>query len=591
MNVIIPMMGIGKRFLDAGYYEDKPFIKADGKLIIQRVIEPLLIVFDSVHIACRKEQAVRLHKVFPEDKVIIHILEESKGASHTIYQVCKEIDNDEQVLCVDCDIILRDICLNVLTDDNAILTFKDEQKSGIYSYLEVNDDKIVRIVEKEAISDIANAGVYLFKNAKLVLDNYKDNDKEQYLSDVVAECIKNGNEFYSIDITNAFDCVGTPHQLQTYCKKKEIYGKIFCFDLDMTLVYDVLTYPKPIQKNVDYCNFLYDNGAKIIIHTARGMKSLNNDVSAIEELLKPKIIDTLKECGIKYHELIIGKPFADFYIDDKAISSFRDLHKETGVYIPIDNEARKHHTINVQPDIIIKKGNLENENYYYSNLPNQILERYFPKVLYASDNLIHLERIDKPTYSSLMMSGKLKKMHISYLLDNLYEIHNYKQVPCSDWAYTTKVWERFIDNITFYDRLGINLSDVLSLYDKPILTSGAIIHGDPVFTNIFSNGKMIDPRGNWDNAPTIYGDKDYDYAKVLQSILGYDYALNDIEIEDAYVQYLYQEFADWYKDRYPHKDIQQLKNLTRILMVSMLPLHKEDINRCKRFIKLINQIV
>ena len=42
-------------------------------------------------------------------------------------------------------------------------------------------------------------------------------------------------------------------------------------------------------------------------------------------------IDQLSEYGIPHDELIFGKPFADFYIDDKAILPFVDeLHKETG---------------------------------------------------------------------------------------------------------------------------------------------------------------------------------------------------------------------------------------------------------------------
>ena len=37
MQIIIPMSGVGQRFLDAGYKTPKPLIKVDGKTIIEHV--------------------------------------------------------------------------------------------------------------------------------------------------------------------------------------------------------------------------------------------------------------------------------------------------------------------------------------------------------------------------------------------------------------------------------------------------------------------------------------------------------------------------------------------------------------------------
>ena len=39
MQIIIPMSGIGKRFIDAGYKDPKPLIQVEGKPIIQHVVE------------------------------------------------------------------------------------------------------------------------------------------------------------------------------------------------------------------------------------------------------------------------------------------------------------------------------------------------------------------------------------------------------------------------------------------------------------------------------------------------------------------------------------------------------------------------
>ena len=36
--------------------------------------------------------------------------------------------------------------------------------------------------------------------------------------------------------------------------------------------------------------------------------------------------------GIPYHELHFGKPHANFYVDDLAVSAFANLHQELGIY-------------------------------------------------------------------------------------------------------------------------------------------------------------------------------------------------------------------------------------------------------------------
>lgn len=591
MNVIIPMMGIGKRFTDADYIEDKPFIKVNGKLLIELVVQPLYEMYGKVYIACRRQQADRLSKVFSSEVVQPIVLDYSKGAAHTIYQSCKHI-GEGRVLCVDSDTIVTTEALQKIGDtDNAILTFKDELRTGIYSYVELGkENKIKKIVEKDAISDVANAGIYLFTNKYSIVSNYKDVEgKEQYLSSIVANSIKNKNKFVSIDISNQFSCLGTPHQLQAYAKKKSLSGMVFCFDLDKTLVYDVLKNPNPIQKNVDYCNYLYDNGAKIIIHTARGMVSYNGNKDSIMQFLYPMIKKVLSNNGIKYHELIVGKPYADYYIDDKAISSYRDLQKETGVYYAIDTETRSHHEIHIQSDIIKKSGDLASEDYYYKYLPKELLDKFFPNIISSTPNEIVMERIKKPTYSYSLLLGALTSKDIINLLNRAYDMHMYNPMDITNWGYTEKVLDRYNDNVAFYNRLGCTDKDIENIIVNNMPTQGGIIHGDLVFTNVFDD-KFIDPRGSWDGVPSIYGDIHYDYAKILQSLYGYDYALNNVSIQTGYLKSLRETFKEWYKDMFGNWQYSLLQHKTRLLIISMLPLHKEDIKRCERFIQLLNDI-
>lgn len=97
----------------------------------------------------------------------------------------------------------------------------------------------------------------------------------------------------------------------------------YVFDLDNTLCKtndsDYIN-SKPLLDRIKIVNKLYDDGNIITIFTARGMGSTdNNQIKAIKKYysLTEK---QLNDWGIKYHNLILGKPSGDYYIDDKGIN-------------------------------------------------------------------------------------------------------------------------------------------------------------------------------------------------------------------------------------------------------------------------------
>ena len=72
---------------------------------------------------------------------------------------------------------------------------------------------------------------------------------------------------------------------------------------------------KPIVENIKKINNLYDSGNKIVYWTARGTMT-GVDWRATTE-------KQFEKWGVKYHELMFGKPVYDLFIDDKSISSER----------------------------------------------------------------------------------------------------------------------------------------------------------------------------------------------------------------------------------------------------------------------------
>jgi hypothetical protein len=96
----------------------------------------------------------------------------------------------------------------------------------------------------------------------------------------------------------------------------------YCFDLDGTLCLTVGSDYEGSQPQLDrisVVNALYNAGHRIVIHTARGGTS-GRDWSVLTA-------HQLSIWGVLHHVLVLGKPAADYYIDDKAIKDF-DFFKD-----------------------------------------------------------------------------------------------------------------------------------------------------------------------------------------------------------------------------------------------------------------------
>jgi hypothetical protein len=90
---------------------------------------------------------------------------------------------------------------------------------------------------------------------------------------------------------------------------------IYIIDIDNTICKtnaSLYEGSRPYPEKIKKINQLYGDGHKIIYWTARGSSS-GLDWS---ELTKKQ----LKSWGCKYHELRLGKPSYDIWVDDKAIN-------------------------------------------------------------------------------------------------------------------------------------------------------------------------------------------------------------------------------------------------------------------------------
>jgi hypothetical protein len=91
-------------------------------------------------------------------------------------------------------------------------------------------------------------------------------------------------------------------------------ARVIYVDIDETICETpdkprVYSNAKPIKKNIEKINKLYDEGNTIVYWTARGSRTNINWYN----LTKLQ----LDEWGAKYHELRVDKPYYDLFIDDK----------------------------------------------------------------------------------------------------------------------------------------------------------------------------------------------------------------------------------------------------------------------------------
>tara|TARA_B100001121_G_C18559324_1_gene559505 strand:- start:406 stop:756 length:351 start_codon:yes stop_codon:yes gene_type:complete len=100
--------------------------------------------------------------------------------------------------------------------------------------------------------------------------------------------------------------------------------KIIMFDIDDTICRTFKAkYSEaiPIKKRIKIINKLYDEGYYIKIFTARYMGRNNENSLLVKKKYYKKTYKQLVSWGLKFNELIMGKPTYDIYIDDKSYNS------------------------------------------------------------------------------------------------------------------------------------------------------------------------------------------------------------------------------------------------------------------------------
>lgn len=621
MNVIIPCAGLGSRFKNEGFTTPKPLIRCMMKPFLCWIIDKLTESTIDAHIFITivDDQNYNNHyqaiaDMYPQGTVsIIRLSGHTRGAADTIAKTIEKMPilrHGLKTVCMDCDNFYNVDVLAVCSKfDNGLMTFEDSGTKPVYSYVELKKDRpeiISRIVEKERISSLAVCGVYAFASAEKLLSYARivisdKGESELYLSKVVQTMIDCKDVVCNYTIhKDTYVCVGTPAQLYSFYNNIAVHPvnsdhslvspKRVCFDLDSTLVGpplvpgDYSTCP-PIQRNIDLCNYLRRMNHYIIIHTARRMRTHGGNVGAVMKDVGKITIQSLEKFGITYDELLFGKPYADVYIDDKAINANDDLQKMLGFYVE-SFETRAFNSIetNVLP-IITKESEFEltNEIFWYQNMPREIKDMFPLFIGTENTHSYSIERIQGDTVSQMYIDGRFNTNTMFTILDSLRRIHRSDTThsgSCCHNFYIKKLESRVsgYSKYKFIDKK-LEMYHMFKAFFSKYTYTATNIHGDPVFTNILMNRfeklKFIDMRGDFGDDSSLLGDPMYDFAKVNQSIVGYDFVLKGIFPNQHIIDAAKRAFDEYIRIEFGEDMVLKINMITLYLIYTMLPLHDE----------------
>lgn len=238
INIVIPMAGAGSRFGIEGYSKPKPFIDVAGKPMIVRVMENLafpnvnyILIGQRKHLKEQAKLVKEINKKF--GSTIIEIDGLTEGTACTVLFARKLINNKTPLLIANSDQIVDFNPTSFVSDclnrqlDGSILTFIDKNRDPKWSFVRINEKKLVtEVKEKEVISEFATAGIYLYSNGynfvdaaiEMILKRDKVNN-EYYTCPTYNYMIREKKKIGIFLVpSNSMHGIGTPSDLNSYIK-------------------------------------------------------------------------------------------------------------------------------------------------------------------------------------------------------------------------------------------------------------------------------------------------------------------------------------------------------------------------------------
>lgn len=246
MKIIIPLSGQGRRFVDAGYTDPKPLIKANNIPMVEHVINLFPGETDLVTIANRIHiETTQLRKVLEGLGAKVYVIENhSLGPVYAVLQILDVIDDDEEVIIsytdYGTDWDYSKFKAECGERDGIIVAYKGFHPHMLfadnYAFLRMNGHKVTEVREKESFTsnkmeEYASNGTYYFRRGFYVKKYFKEliekginKNGEYYVSLVYNLMIADNLNIGVFEIERMLQW-GTPRDLEIYNTWADIFSR------------------------------------------------------------------------------------------------------------------------------------------------------------------------------------------------------------------------------------------------------------------------------------------------------------------------------------------------------------------------------
>lgn len=202
-NILVPMAGLGSRFIKEGFKVPKQLINIKDKHLIDISLDCLDYEGCNLIFVVRDETVYNFHmdellrKKFGDDIKIVVLDKLTDGSVCSCLYAEEYIDNDAPLVIHTLDIEFEPVfnphIMSDLNGDGLILTFKSNSTNYSYAKVEGIDGHVTETAEKKAISSNACVGIYGFK---------RGSDFCKYAREMIDRDLRTKNEFYISPLYN-----------------------------------------------------------------------------------------------------------------------------------------------------------------------------------------------------------------------------------------------------------------------------------------------------------------------------------------------------------------------------------------------------
>jgi bifunctional N-acetylglucosamine-1-phosphate-uridyltransferase/glucosamine-1-phosphate-acetyltransferase GlmU-like protein len=340
VQIVIPMSGLGQRFVDEGYTDPKPLIEVDGMPMIQHVVQlfpgekNIKFICNNQHLTDTNMRQI-LQTISPTCEIYEVPTKNREGPVHAVSLIFDNIDDEKEVIVSYCDYGTYWDYDNFLQDtrergaDGAIACYKGFHPHMLgtdnYAFLkesETGNRWMESIQEKmpftnDRMSEYASNGTYYFKSGAIMkkyftmlMDRQLKVKNEYYVSMVYNLLVEEGLKVNIFEIEHMLQW-GTPYDLEIYKSWSNYFNNILKEqpiypDNNTTLIlpmagagsrFSVKGYvnPKPL---LDVC------GLPMIVQAVKCLPETSNKVficlddHVTQYNIKEKLEETFENCNV-----------------------------------------------------------------------------------------------------------------------------------------------------------------------------------------------------------------------------------------------------------------------------------------------------